>query len=87
MASTPDLLWTHLRPEKTRIWEFKTFIEKKHDLSLTEYNALYWWSISNLNDFWISVWQFTGIRGFNLKDVRSPKYVSLCTFKLIFLRH
>ena len=56
------LLWTHKDPKSTRIWEFKTLIEKKHDVQLQDYEALRKWSITQSADFWREVWYFTGIR-------------------------
>ena len=74
--TTPSLLWTHAKPETTRIWEFKTLIEKTHSVVFTDYNDLYNWSIANLNDFWISVCHFTGVLGQNLNYVSFITHVA-----------
>lgn len=55
------LLWTHHNPTSTRIWEFKTRIERVYGVSLADYEALRQWSIKNIDSFWSEVWSFTGI--------------------------
>lgn len=60
--SSEALLWEHKDPTSTRIWEFKTLIEKKYDIQLQDYEALREWSITHIADFWREVWYFTAIR-------------------------
>lgn len=56
------ILWTHKNPASTRMWAFKTLIEAKYNLSLPDYEALWKWSITELDAFWSEVWHFTGVR-------------------------
>ena len=60
--SSEALLWRHKDQTSTRIWEFKTLIEKKHDVQLQDYEILRKWSITYIAEFWREVWYFTGIR-------------------------
>ena len=55
-------LWIHSDPTSTRIWEFKSIIERKYKVELRDYEALRQWSITCLSDFWSEVWHFTRIR-------------------------
>ena len=55
-------LWSHKDPQSTRIWEFKERIQKKYDVKLDDYEALWQWSINNISPFWSEVWHFTGIK-------------------------
>ncbi|KAL8908931.1 MAG: hypothetical protein Q9207_000507 [Kuettlingeria erythrocarpa] len=60
-GSLPQLLWQHQDPTSTRMYEFQRRIEKEHSVQLPDYEALWNWSIHNLNHFWRSVWYFTGV--------------------------
>ena len=62
ITSPVKKLWTHSHPTSTRIYEFKTGIEKKYSQTFTSYEELRQWSISNINQFWEEVWVFTGIK-------------------------
>ncbi len=59
---SPKLLWEHTDPSSTRIFEFKTLIESKYNLTLQEYEDLRQWSIAHTGNFWEEVWHFTGVR-------------------------
>lgn len=61
LQGTGPLLWTNKDPTSTRIWEFKTLIEEKYQIKLSDYAALHQWSIANVSDFWQEVVSFTGI--------------------------
>ena len=61
-ADITSVLWTHRDPTATRIWEFKTRIERKYSLCFHDYEALRQWSIQNIDHFWSEVWHFTGIQ-------------------------
>lgn len=54
-------LWKHPHPEATRTNEFKIYVEKKHHLSFSDYDALRQWSIDEVSTFWEDVWHFTGV--------------------------
>ena len=56
------LLWKHPHPESTRTYEFQKFVEAKYGVSLSDYEALRQWSISNIGSFWEEAWHFTGVR-------------------------
>lgn len=43
------------------MYEFQRHIEEEHNVQLPDYEALRKWSIHNLDDFWKSVWYFTGV--------------------------
>lgn len=55
-------LWEHPEPASTRTFEFKTLIERKHDVQLHTYQDLQKWSINHLENFWEEVWHYTGIK-------------------------
>lgn len=57
----PRLLWQHKDPTSTRMYEFKTLLEKQHDVKLDTYRDLHQWSVDNIGKFWEHVWEFTGI--------------------------
>ncbi|KAK4705439.1 hypothetical protein P7C70_g769, partial [Phenoliferia sp. Uapishka_3] len=43
--------------------QLRSFINKKHGLDLLDYWELHAWSIKELNLFWVSIWEFTGVIG------------------------
>lgn len=55
-------LWRPSAPETTQIYDFMTRVNKKHDLSLTHYNELWTWSVSEPAKFWEEIWHYTSIK-------------------------
>lgn len=49
--------------EQTPDTRFRAFVNAKHGLKLRSYWELHAWSIENLNDLWVAVWEFTGVVG------------------------
>lgn len=63
MESAPAVkLWNHPSAKSTRTWQFKQYIQKKHNVELKDYEDLRQWSIQNIDAFWRDVWDFTGVR-------------------------
>ena len=58
-----EILWTpsdyHL--SKSNIIKFREYLNQEYDLSLSDYDSLYDWSISNTENFWYSISVFTKI--------------------------
>ncbi|MFH0814196.1 MAG: acetoacetate--CoA ligase [Pseudomonadota bacterium] len=48
--------------EKANITRYMAFINQKLGLKFNSYDALYEWSITNIPDFWASVWDFVEVR-------------------------
>ncbi|MGH9184362.1 MAG: acetoacetate--CoA ligase, partial [Acidimicrobiales bacterium] len=64
MTSQPPVLW---RPpddalHSTRIGRFLAWLASERDLSFDSYGALWDWSVSDLEGFWGSVAEFSGLR-------------------------
>ncbi len=58
-----ELLWT---PSKERISnanfsKFISFITKKENINISNYQQLYQWSIQNIEKFWKNIWQYSEI--------------------------
>ncbi|MBA2652086.1 MAG: acetoacetate--CoA ligase [Tatlockia sp.] len=45
-------VWEPKHPEKSRMWQFMRFAEKKHQLNLENYQQLYTWSVNEPAEFW-----------------------------------
>jgi len=58
------LLWkpSEKRIKEANITRYMEFVNKKYGLNFQSYNELYDWSISNISDFWASVWDFLEIK-------------------------
>lgn len=54
------LLWkpSEERIRNTNMYRFMNFINQRHGQRLTEYSALYQWSIEHIPDFWAAMWEF-----------------------------
>ncbi|MFJ5306948.1 acetoacetate--CoA ligase [Streptomyces sp. NPDC088350] len=52
----PDALRT------TAIGDYLTWLERTRGLSFTEYPALHRWSVTDLEDFWSSIWDYFDVR-------------------------
>jgi len=61
--STP--LWTPSedRRRETRLAQFMTWVENRHNLALPDFDSLYEWSVTDSEIFWSDVWDFFGIAG------------------------
>lgn len=47
----------------TNIHNFRLFINDRFKLNLDDYWQLHRWTCDHSNDFWVAVWDFTGIIG------------------------
>ncbi|KAI8822851.1 uncharacterized protein EV422DRAFT_494168 [Fimicolochytrium jonesii] len=56
------MLWKPAHPENTNMERFRTFVEKKHHVSLGNYEGLWKWSVTEHEQFWADVWEFCGIK-------------------------
>jgi acetoacetyl-CoA synthetase len=58
------ILWspTKERADASTMAAFERFVEEKRDLTFEDYNAMWRWSISDLEGFWASIWEFFDVR-------------------------
>jgi acetoacetyl-CoA synthetase len=56
-------LWspTPERVASANVTAFMQLVKQRHGVALSDYRSLYQWSIANLEDFWIAVWDFGGV--------------------------
>ena len=73
-VSRSKLLWEHASPHATPMFKYLETVNKTHGLKLSTYEDLHKWSISHVDDFWRSVWDFVGIR--HEGDVSSVCYLN-----------
>ncbi|MEH6646980.1 acetoacetate--CoA ligase [Sulfitobacter sp.] len=54
------ILWspTQERADASTMAAFERFVEEKRDLTFEDYNAMWQWSVSDLEGFWASIWEF-----------------------------
>ena len=59
-----DLLWTpsQARRERSHVLRYMQWLEEHRGLHLENYEALWRWSITDLESFWGSVWDFFGVQ-------------------------
>ncbi len=64
MSNDHQLLWTPspLRIEKSRVHGYMRWLEREKSLSFDDYQALWQWSVDQLEDFWESIWQYFEIK-------------------------
>ncbi|MBQ0718677.1 MAG: acetoacetate--CoA ligase [Gammaproteobacteria bacterium] len=68
MATTPSsvpatALWqaSSEAVANSNLSAYQRFISGEHGLSFSDYQQLHQWSVDNSEDFWESIWQFTGV--------------------------
>ena len=54
-------VWTPKHPEKSQLWQFMRFVEKRYQLQLADYQQLHAWSVNEPAHFWASVCDFFNI--------------------------
>ena len=62
MSNEGDLLWTpsQERIERSHITAFTRWLAKERGLHFKDYDALWDWSVTDLEAFWQAVWDFYG---------------------------
>jgi acetoacetyl-CoA synthetase len=60
----PEPMWTPSRErvESSRMHDYMRWLENRKNLRFDDYNALWQWSVNNLEDFWASIWEYFEIR-------------------------
>ena len=55
-----ELLWTpgQARRERSHVTRFMRWLEEQRGLRLESYDALWRWSITDLDAFWRSIWEY-----------------------------
>ncbi|KAK9458317.1 hypothetical protein V1511DRAFT_492319 [Dipodascopsis uninucleata] len=61
LIKSPVELWRYDKPKETMMWAFMQRISEKFGLSISSYEHLYNWSITDIENFWQNVWEFTDI--------------------------
>ena len=58
------LLWepTSERKQQANMTRYMDFLERQYGMKCTSYQELYNWSVTNIPDFWASVWDFLEIK-------------------------
>ncbi len=62
--TAPEVLWTPTpeRIERARITEYEQWLERTRGLSFQDYQALWQWSVDDLDGFWSSIVEFFDVR-------------------------
>jgi acetoacetyl-CoA synthetase len=66
MTQGRDILWSPSveRYQASTMAAFERYLSKKHDLTFSDYNEMWRWSISDLNSFWGAIADFFELRFF-----------------------
>ncbi|MDA8136242.1 MAG: acetoacetate--CoA ligase, partial [Desulfobacteraceae bacterium] len=58
------LLWqpSDARIKSTNMYRFMTLVNERFKKNVTDYPALWDWSVNNLEDFWALTWDFIRIK-------------------------
>ena len=49
------------RKRAANLWAFMRQVEADHGLTLDDYHALWTWSVTEIESFWLAVWKFCGV--------------------------
>ncbi|HEX3324167.1 MAG TPA: AMP-binding protein, partial [Solirubrobacterales bacterium] len=63
-SATPEPLWKPSAKliERSRLREFMDWLEAERGLSLSDYDALWQWSVDDLDAFWAAIWDFFDVQ-------------------------
>lgn len=63
-------LWkpSEKRKKESNLHKFIERVNDKHNIQLSGYEQLYYWSINNITDFWTEIWDFAEIKAFKNYD-------------------
>jgi acetoacetyl-CoA synthetase len=64
MSAQPRILWApppNVR-QTTEVGRYLAWLERERGLAFRDYDALWRWSVDDLDGFWSSIWQFFGVR-------------------------
>jgi acetoacetyl-CoA synthetase len=63
-TEAPEKLWEPSAElvERSRLREYMRWLEAERGLKLDTYEELWRWSVSDLEDFWSSIWDFFGVQ-------------------------
>ncbi|KAI9140335.1 acetoacetate-CoA ligase [Paraphysoderma sedebokerense] len=63
-GTDPSPLWVPSEDliRNSQMTLFRNYINKKYHLNLASYSELYQWSVTEIQEFWVSVIEYTGIR-------------------------
>ncbi len=63
-APTPETLWEPWAEvvERSRLTEFMRWLEAERGLRFEDYEALWRWSVDDLEAFWAAIWDFFGVQ-------------------------
>jgi acetoacetyl-CoA synthetase len=64
MTETREILWTPTkeRSERSRMADFTAWVEHRTGRKFTQYNDLWEWSVTDLDAFWLAIWDYFDIR-------------------------
>ncbi|KAG0003727.1 hypothetical protein BGZ65_001406 [Modicella reniformis] len=57
----PRKMWEPSNIESKEMEMFRFFVNKKHSLSLANYDDLWQWSVDKIGQFWNAVWTYTNV--------------------------
>ncbi|ROO86132.1 acetoacetyl-CoA synthetase [Actinocorallia herbida] len=58
-------LTTPRDPSASRIGQYAAWLEAERGLEFADYPALHHWSVTDLDGFWSSIWEYCGVRAHN----------------------
>ncbi|MCF6361313.1 MAG: acetoacetate--CoA ligase [Cyclobacteriaceae bacterium] len=58
----PNLLWRPSNQAKSNISSYIKWLNTKHIVDVADYDALWQWSVNNIEEFWLSIWNFFSIK-------------------------
>jgi acetoacetyl-CoA synthetase len=64
------ILWkpSEERVKESTLYRFMSFANKRHGLSLKDYDGLYRWSTDRIADFWADLWDFVDVKASKAYD-------------------
>jgi acetoacetyl-CoA synthetase len=65
MTAVPEILWepSTTRVSSSRLTDFTRWLSVHRGVTVDTYDALWAWSVNELEDFWLSIWEYFKVSG------------------------
>jgi acetoacetyl-CoA synthetase len=64
VSETPPILWEPSAElaDRSRMEEYRKWLVAERGVDVTDYKSLHDWSVADLDAFWLSIWEYFGVR-------------------------
>ncbi|SER82404.1 acetoacetate--CoA ligase [Psychrobacillus sp. OK032] len=70
LKTESEVIWNPSQSyiENSQMHQYMNWLKDKKGLTFTDYNELWKWSVNELEEFWKTIWDFSGVKAFRKYD-------------------